>query len=143
MASDLSIDWLLCCLCQTKDNSPLVNPNKNSDINRFKDSSYDRLGDRLVRLNDLNAIPPSFRNIERLNHGNGISNTLKENGAVWHKTCFDMCSEAKIDRARKRKLKNSDSNNADPCSVKKWLRKSFLDDGYKTSGWFFLQRRRQ
>jgi len=90
-----------------KSNVPLVNP---SNVKRFKISSYDRLEERQHKLNDLDSLPLGINNLERLDDGVGIAETFRLHKARWHKTCFDMCNEAKISRALKRTLTEHESS---------------------------------
>ena len=50
---------------------------------------------------DSRVISPS-----RLDDGSRIAETLCQHHANWHKTCFVMCNQTKVERAKKRKTKS-------------------------------------
>ena len=50
------------------------------------------------------GIVPALANILFLDNGKGIEQTLIDNKAVWHKSCWDLFSNTKVERAKKRKL---------------------------------------
>lgn len=97
-------DWSRCCLCQTK--------LQNITLRTPATSTYKQLAERLLQLKELNALPFGL-NLKRLNEAGDIAHTLLEQKAAWHKECYDMCNEQKIQRAR-RKL-SSENENTTSC----------------------------
>ena len=85
------IDWSICALCQEHSDETLMCPakSKHTDIG----AGYDTLGSfRSVRNKPLPI------DINRLNEGDGISNTLTRNHAKWHASCRLKCCASRIAR---------------------------------------------
>lgn len=51
---------------------------------------------------DLKLLPTSF-NINLIDDGSGMEETLLKRKASWHKSCRDLFSNTKLERAQKRK----------------------------------------
>ena len=88
-----SIDWSLCALCQEQTDIPLTCPGKSlrPDIG----SSYDTLGNNLSSFRDIckQSVPVD---LNRLDDGDGIANTLSRNQAKWHTSCLLKCSTNRL-----------------------------------------------
>lgn len=94
------VNWDLCALCQKNTGEKLVNPfNKTQKDCRH---GYQALAHNLKEFHEIGRVPLDI-NIQCLNDGTGIENTLLANKAVWHKNCWLMCSNMKLQRAKKRK----------------------------------------
>ncbi len=95
--SSPTTDWKICCLCQTDTPEALKQPN----VCRSHGLSGYKLLDiniaELQRLNDQSL----FFNPARINNGSGIEQTLSENNAKYHKTCYMLFSNTQVERARK------------------------------------------
>ena len=93
-------DWTLCVLCQDASTSPLVDPSRNSN-KACSNQGYKTLAKNLTSFHQLGVVPMGI-NISRLDDGSGIEQTLINNKAKWHKTCYNSCNEGKVSRAQKR-----------------------------------------
>ncbi|KXJ12058.1 hypothetical protein AC249_AIPGENE28764 [Exaiptasia diaphana] len=62
---------------------------------------------RLQEFRKINAVPLNI-DTEVLNQGQGVEQTLYNKKAKWHNTCRNSFSNDKLDRAKKRKLLESD-----------------------------------
>lgn len=51
---------------------------------------------------DLKLLPTTF-NIDLIDDGAGMEETLLKHKASWHKSCRDLFSNTKLERAQKRK----------------------------------------
>ncbi|KAF5301671.1 hypothetical protein FQA39_LY19092 [Lamprigera yunnana] len=85
----------------------LTNPERSTRKDKF--AAYVSLESSLTRLNELNQLKsiPLRLDFSQLNDGTGIFNTLKNNRAVYHKSCRANCSENRIARAQKRSEQES------------------------------------
>jgi len=95
-------DWSLCTLCQKSMSEALRNPSKCK--NESPSKGYGTLAVNLRSLDDLSSLPLSIK-ISRLDDGRGIEETLMQHNAKWHKTCYVMCSKDKVNRIRKKIVK--------------------------------------
>ena len=98
----------------------------------------DRLAERLSKLNELDALPLGIKDVQGLDDGFRISETLKSHEAVWHETCFDMCNADTISRAVKRK--NTDvlhKEIVEHSPVKEIMRRSIEIEDISTNRCFF------
>src|SRR6218665_2176239 len=97
-----AIDWSLCVICQkTSHKQALVCPVE-SKLRKTGDG-YLTLESDLLGFESVNSLPSTV-NLNLLNDGSGIGNTLRENRGRWHKSCRDALNSTKLERARKRKL---------------------------------------
>ena len=89
LTEPIKTDWDLCCLCQVKtkadkNSSKVTHPDeRNHGIYK---SGYESLEETILKFHKLNALPLNL-DINRINDGSGISQTLKSNNAFWHKNC--------------------------------------------------------
>lgn len=97
-----AIDWSLCVICQrAAHKKALVCPGE-SKLRKTGDG-YLTLESDLLGFKSVNSLPSTV-NLNLLNDGSGIGNTLRENRGRWHKSCRDALNSTKLERARKRKL---------------------------------------
>src|SRR6218665_1164611 len=97
-----AIDWSLCVICQkTSHKQALVCPVE-SKLRKTGDG-YLTLESDLLGFESVNSLPSTV-NLNLLNDGSGIGNTLRENRGRWHRSCRDALNSTKLERARKRKL---------------------------------------
>ena len=102
------MDWSLCFLCQSgRMNGKLINP-LNSN-NKHKDSAYVSFEKHLLEFDRIGALPSNIR-IKNLDEGNGISNTLEKNNAIYHHNCAADVSASRL--SRKRPLNNNENSSA-------------------------------
>ena len=130
-------DWTICVLCQKQSSEPLRNPCK-SDI---EGKSYATLAQNLKDLNELNSLPLQI-NLDRLDDGTGIEETLLRHKAQYHKTCYVNCNREKVERIQK-KLAKSDQDQAEKESpLKAKLRGAFRasDESQSTGRCFFCDK---
>ena len=64
------------------------------------EKGYLTLTANISALHELNQLPLNI-NISRLDDGSGIEATLVTKKAKWHKVCYVLCNETKVERARK------------------------------------------
>jgi hypothetical protein len=60
---------------------------------------YKTLEDDLLGFQSIGCLPQII-NMDSLNEGSGISNTLKTHFVRWHKSCRDKINSTKLDRAK-------------------------------------------
>jgi len=88
---------------------------------------------------------PGHLNVEELNQGQGIEQSLKERKALWHKTCRNSFSNANLERAKKRKHdreneeENSDVLVTESTSSPAKARRSSLPGSSFSSDCFFCE----
>ena len=75
-------------------------------------SGYSTLAVNLLKFQDLGAVPIGVP-LANLDDGSGIESTLRKNEACWHKSCFNSCSEMKLERAKKRKIETVEDESVD------------------------------
>ena len=80
----LELDWEKCCLCQKDNLEPLTCPASNP-IEKTRNLGYISLGTNLEKLKSYGYILPSGFNVNDLDEGKGIQETLKERAAKYHK----------------------------------------------------------
>ena len=86
-------NWALCALCQEE---------KKENLMKNTENGYKTLSINLPELHKYHALPLNI-NIDRLDDGSGIEQTLTKNNARWHKTCSKYVSKLHVQRAQKRK----------------------------------------
>jgi hypothetical protein len=97
-----AIDWQNCIICQKHvPSQSLVCPALGKK--RQTGDGYKTLEDDLLGFQSIGCLPQTI-NMDSLNEGSGISNTLKTHFARWHKSCRGNINSTKLDRAKKRKL---------------------------------------
>ena len=109
-------NWNFGALCEQETEEKLVCP-LNSTRKNYG-SGYKRLADNLQQFHEIGELPIQA-SLSSLDEGNGIEETLKRHEAKWHKSCFNKCSTLKLQRAQKRKLKDSSVEGSEaPSPVK-------------------------
>ena len=64
---------------------------------------YASIAQHIIQFHDLNAMPSTFKlNVDKLDGGSGIEDTLRSHSAAWHKSCRNKINNLKLDRALKR-----------------------------------------
>ncbi len=101
-----AMEWKLCIICQTKTQEVLQCPalSKRKDVG----TSYHSFARNIEEFQKIGAVPLHV-SIEDLNDGQGIESTLSSRKALWHKSCRNAFSNARLERARKRKLENEEN----------------------------------
>ena len=95
------MNWGLCIICQQRGQEINLQCPANS---KRKDcgAGYASFVANLIIFQDLSIMPVNL-NIDQLDDGSGIGETLFKNKASWHKSCREMFSNTKLQRAQKRK----------------------------------------
>ena len=94
------MNWELCVVCQQQTKESLQCPAKS----KRKDygARYISFARNVKIFQDLKLLPSSF-NIDCIDDGSGMEETLLKRKASWHKSCRDLFSNTKLERAQKRK----------------------------------------
>ncbi|CAC5388314.1 unnamed protein product [Mytilus coruscus] len=89
--------------CQTDIEETLQCPSsaKQSDTS----AGYKTLSENLEQFNEINCLPTSL-DLNQLNDGSGIQNTLIKSNAKWHKKCRLKFNTTELKRAQKRQHKD-------------------------------------
>ena len=95
-----STHWELCCLCQQDDGNPLLCPANNNDSKSNK-CGYESLARNLIEFDRIGSVPMMI-DLNRLDGGIGIMETLLQHKAVYHKTCYLKFNNKALERARKK-----------------------------------------
>ena len=112
-------DWGKCCLCQENISEILKRPNFSR---RHGQPGYRVLDINITELQNLNDLPLPLNPL-RLNNGSGIEQTLVENGAKYHPSCYLLFSNTQVQRAKKRK--KTGTGDTDPSQS--WAKRSHID----------------
>ena len=87
---DHSVNWELCCLCQSDKNELLQTP---------KEEGLATLERDLNDYKEINAVPSGITvSLDQLDDGSGVSATLRSHNAKYHKTCRSYCSSSRVKR---------------------------------------------
>ena len=115
-AQPVSSDWKLCVLCQKRKEESLQCPanSKRTDLG----AGYKSLAENLLLFNGLGMVPFAI-NLEQLNGGSGVENTLLKNKASWHKSCKDKVNSTKLKRAQKRREQEEDATSHSPVKTRR------------------------
>lgn len=105
-------NWAKCCLCQTDKGEGLTSPLRNPA--RRVEDGYSLLGRNIPLFCEANALPIKL-DPRRLDEGNGIEATLRENQAQYHASCKIQFSNSKLHRAEKRSSPAESGDNSS-CS---------------------------
>ena len=103
------MNWDKCIICQKDTKKPVQCPANSKRKN--VGTVYSSFKTNLKAYLDL-GIVPALANILFLDDSKEIEQTLTDNKAVWHKSCWDLFSNTKVEQAKKRKL-NDIQNEAD------------------------------
>lgn len=98
-------DWKLCIICQTNTKESLQCPadSKRKDLG----AGYRSFLNNLQEFHRLGCLPEKFTlsfPVEVTSENGNLEEILFKNKAAWHKSCKEIFSNAKLERARKRKL---------------------------------------
>jgi len=122
------MDWKYCIICQKPAIENLQCPanSKRTDSG----AGYKSFAENIKEFDSLGILPNNL-NIELLDDGSGIIQTLISHKASWHKYCRDLFSNTKLKRAKKRCLITSEAD-----SPIKARRTSIKDTGIKEHCFF-------
>ena len=95
------MDWCRCIICQkiTKEDLQCPANSKRKDAG----AGYTSFANNLKEFQNL-GVEPVALDAKLLDEGNGIEQTFLDKKASWHKSCRDLFSNTKLERAKKRKL---------------------------------------
>ena len=97
-AESKTTTWQLCFLCQIDDNDHLQCP-----INaKGTKSGYQYIASNLLEFKRLGCVPMNV-NLDRLDEGYDIAETLSSHSAVNHKSCYLRFTSSKLKRAQKKR----------------------------------------
>lgn len=96
---DQNVDWFKCIFCQTDSLDTLQCPA--SARQNDTSAGYKTLSENLEQFNEINSLP-SWLDLNKLNDGSGIQNTLIKSNAKWHKKCRLKFNTTELKRAQKR-----------------------------------------
>ena len=101
-SSSQATDWNKCVLCQLDSKERLISPT---------DKGYETVADNIIHFSELDSMPVKI-NLVRLDNGNGIQSTFKENNAKWHKSCYLKFGRSKLKRAIQKHKSEEDGTRA-------------------------------
>lgn len=101
-ASTKNIHWEECVICQERTREDLQCPAEKTGPDLPIGAGYKTFEINIQRCCAMNWFPSKL-NLEMLNEGSGIADTLQKNKAKWHKSCINKFSDLKISRQEKRK----------------------------------------
>ena len=116
----LLTDWKICCLCQKKTKEKLRYV---SNIKPHLIHHLDELSNNIEEFYSLGALPIPI-DPKRLNHGDGIVTTLRDNNACYHFSCKLLFNRQNLQRAHDKcdpKKRKSDA----ACEATREKRKRF------------------
>ena len=109
------VNWSLCIICQrTIPSDSLVCPADSKKQNAG--AGYSTLANDLLGFNAIDCLPSTI-NLNALDDGSGIQNTLSINCACWHKSCRDSINSTKLGRAQKRKYTHSENSGTSTADI--------------------------
>ena len=115
-------NYELCALCQKEIDDVKMNPSERKGLNRA--SGYATLARNIPEFNKIGKMPLDL-DIDRINDGSGIENTLQKNKAFYHKSCHKQFCNMKLERAQKqackRKIEDIDTENSSPVKTRRIL----------------------
>ena len=97
-SSNNPIDWHLCFLCQSDTEESLKDP---ANAKNKSNSAYDSLASNILHFWEIGSLPMDI-NINTLDNGSGIAETLEYNKAQYHKSCSLQFNNDKLKRAKRR-----------------------------------------
>ncbi|KAK4304447.1 hypothetical protein Pmani_023602 [Petrolisthes manimaculis] len=98
-------DWQKCCLCQTIKGEELKSPPSRYKVTEDRDG-YAMIARNVPLFKEINK-SPIILDPKRLDDGDGITETLRKNKAVYHQSCRLLFSNSKLERANKRSAGSS------------------------------------
>ena len=100
------MDWTKCILCQETTSEPLQCPGNSRRSEIECGTGYHNLASNILQFSEIRSLPIPV-NVEKLDEGGGIAETLMQRKAKLHKSCRNKFSNMKLKRAEKRKDKKS------------------------------------
>ena len=97
-----SVDWIKCILCQETASEPLQCPGNSRRLDIDCGTGYHTLASNILQFSEIRNLPIPI-NVERLDEGGGIAETLMQRKAKLHKSCRNKFSNMKLKRADRRK----------------------------------------
>lgn len=112
--TDHPTNWKLCVLCQKDTSEPLQCPvnSTRSDVG----AGYKYVAENLLKFQEIDSIPSGLT-VKHLSLTTNLVQTLHECGAAWHKSCRNQISNARLERAYKRK--NDESQHLSPVKTRR------------------------
>ena len=105
-----SINWELCFLCQEEKDDHLQCP-----VNaKGHKCGYKYLATNLLEFKKLNSLPINI-NLEKLDEGSGIAETLRSHHAMYHKSCYLKYTSSKVQRLLKRRSRHTNAPSCCSC----------------------------
>ena len=98
-SSQRHTNWSKNCLCQLDKKDELKCPNTNPA--KSENDGYTTLARNIPLFHALNALPIKL-DPGRLDTGEGIEKTLKDNKAKYHDSCRRLFCNTKLERAQKK-----------------------------------------
>lgn len=102
-------------------------------------AGYKTLAELIVGFDKIGCLPTSI-NISRLDHGDGIEETLQRHKAKWHDSCKLLYNRTKLQRAEKRKKPPEDAADDSADSPKRFTRKSAGEKSASVETCFFCDK---
>ena len=100
------MDWNKCILCQETTSEPLQCPRNSRRFDIACGTVYHTLASNILQFSEIRSLPIPI-NVEKLDEGGGIAETLMQRKAKLHKSCRNKFSNMKLKRADKGKDKKS------------------------------------
>ena len=97
-----SVDWTKCILCQKTTSEPLQCPGNSRRSDIECGTGYHTLASNILQFSEIRSLPIPI-NVEELDEGGGVAETLMQRKAKLHKSCRNKFSNLKLKRANKRK----------------------------------------
>ena len=126
-------NWNLCIICQAETSENLNCP----ALSNRKDvgSRYKSIAAHLRRFGELGLLPRTLQ-LDRLDDGDGIEETLTKHKASWHPSCRARYNTTKLKRAEKRPIE-SDISKHDSSSEKRTRAQTDISDFHRQETCFF------
>ena len=102
-----AINWELCVLCQTETDETLQFPARSPKLP--VGSGYMSLAENLNQFKDLGIVPMDL-DVEKLDKGIDIQETLMIHSAKWHKTCSFKFNKQALQRVSRKQTKRRSQN---------------------------------
>ena len=109
LKSTFAINWELCVLCQTETDETLQCPARSSKLP--VGSGYMPLAENLNQFKDLGIVPMDL-DVEKLDEGIGIQETLMIHRAKWHKTSTLKFNKQALQLVSRKQTKQRSQNAA-------------------------------
>jgi hypothetical protein len=122
------IDWEICFICQIPDDEKLRCPANNVVNEKDGSEVYTKIASNIKKLSDFNNLPQAFIPISILEDDNDLKDILCKNKASWHRKCFRLFDDERVERAlidcEKINTESSKSTILTPTSPVKTRKKS-------------------